>query len=56
MKGAAFIPAPNEHLKGLVRVNRDLVASVQKCRPKKDGTLDMDATVIHTEKEDALFS
>jgi len=56
IQGKAFIPAPNEHLRGLVKVNRDLVASVQTHRPKKDATLDMDATVVETEKEDALFS
>jgi Transposase DDE domain group 1 len=55
-KGKAFIPAPNEHLQGLVKVNRDFVASVQKRRPKKDATLDADATLVETQKEDALFS
>ena len=55
-KGKAFIPAPNEHLSGLARVNRDFVASVQKRRPCTDATLDMDATLVATEKADALFS
>jgi hypothetical protein len=55
-KGTAFIPVPNEHLRGLVRINRDLVASIQKYRPKTEATLDMDATLIETQKEDALFS
>jgi hypothetical protein len=55
-KGTAFIPAPNQYLKGLVKVNRDFVASVQKHRPKTEATLDMDATLIETQKEDALFS
>ena len=55
-KGKAFIPAPNEHLQGLMRVNRDFVASVQKHRPKTEATLDMDATLVETQKEDALFS
>jgi hypothetical protein len=55
-KGKAFIPAPNEHLQGLIRVNRDLVASIQRCRPKKEATLDADATVAETQKEEALFS
>lgn len=54
-KGKAFIPLPNEHLSGLARVNRDVVASVQKCHPSTDATLDMDATLVATEKEDALF-
>jgi hypothetical protein len=55
-KGTAFIPAPNEHLQRLVRVNRDLVASIQKRRPKTEATLDGDATLAETQKEDALFS
>jgi hypothetical protein len=55
-KGKAHIPAPNEHLQGLMRVNRGFVASVQKHRPKTEATLDGDATLVHTQKEDALFS
>jgi Transposase DDE domain group 1 len=55
-KGKAFIPAPNQHVQGLVRVNRDLVASVQKRRPKMEATLDGDATLVETQKEDSLFS
>jgi len=55
-KGTAFIPAPNEHLQGLMRINRDLVASIQKHRPKTEATLDGDATLAETQKEDALFS
>src|SRR5208337_25525 len=45
-KGKAFVPALNEHLQGLVRINRDLIGSVQKHRPKTEATLDMDATLI----------
>ncbi len=55
-KGTAFIPAPNEHVQGLMKVNRDLVASIQKHRPKTEATLDTDATLAETQKEDALFS
>jgi hypothetical protein len=55
-KGKAFIPAPNQHLSGLINVNRDFVASVQKHRHSPDATLDMDATLVATEKADALFS
>jgi len=49
-KGKAFIPAPNEHLQGLVQINRDFVASVQRRHPRAE------ATLVHTQKEDALFS
>jgi hypothetical protein len=55
-KGKAFIPASDEHLQGLVRVNRDLVTSIQRHHPHKNATLDMDATLVETQKEDALFS
>jgi hypothetical protein len=55
-KGRAFIPAPNQHLSGLIKVNRDFVASVQKRHPRTEATLDMDATLVETQKEDALFS
>jgi hypothetical protein len=55
-KGKAFIPAPNEHLSGLIKVNRDFVASVQKRHTRTEATLDMDATLVATQKEDALFS
>ncbi len=56
VKGTAFIPAPNGHLQGLTRVNRDLIASVQKHRSKTEATLDTDATLAETQKEDAFFS
>lgn len=52
----AFIPAPNTALRGLGRVNRDLIAFVQKGDPKKTATLDMDATLVETEKDEALYS
>ena len=55
-KGKAFIPAANQYLEGLTRVNRDFVASVQRRHPRAEATLDMDATLVHTQKEDALFS
>jgi len=52
--GRAFIPAPNRHLRGLSLVNRELVASVQLHRPKPVATLDTDATLVETNKEEAL--
>jgi len=55
-KGKAFIPLANEHLRGLMKVNRDFIASVQRHDSRTEATLDMDATVIATQKEDALFS
>lgn len=52
----AFIPAPNENLRGLMKVHRDLVAFIQQRSPQKEATLDVDATLIETHKSDALYS
>jgi len=43
-------------LLGLRKVNRDLVASVQTHRLGTEATLDRDATLVATQKEDALSS
>ena len=40
-RGKAFIPSPNGYLQGLIKVNRDFVASVQQHRPTTEATLDM---------------
>lgn len=53
--GTAFIPAPNEHLRALGRVNRDFVAFVQNRSPKSEATLDMDATLVESTKDQALW-
>jgi len=55
-KGKAFIPAPNEHLQGLRKANRDFVACIQKRHSEKEATLDTDATLVETQKKEALFS
>jgi hypothetical protein len=51
----AFIPAAGEHLRGLARVNVDVVLFVQRHSPHKHATLDQDATLVATHKADALF-
>jgi len=53
--GKAFIPAPNDHLRGLARVNRDLISSFQRCEPSEIATLDIDATLVEANKQDALY-
>jgi hypothetical protein len=53
--GKAFIPAPNRHLDGLMRVNGDVVKFIQSRRPEKIATLDQDATLVETAKRDALY-
>ena len=55
-RGKAFIPAPNEHLEGLGKANRDFVACIQKRHPEREATLDTDATLVETQKREALFS
>jgi hypothetical protein len=55
LQGRAFIPQSAVPT-GLSSVNRDLVASLQRVRPQATATLDMDATLIATQKKEALFS
>jgi hypothetical protein len=53
--GRAFIPASNEHLRGLVKVNGDFLAFLQKNNPHETATLDMDATLVEANKTDSLY-
>ena len=54
-EGKAFVPAANEALQGLAKVIGGLAAFVQKQHPVSIATLDMDATLIETFKEAALY-
>jgi hypothetical protein len=54
--GKAYIPAPNEALKALALVNPELLRFAQKHSPQSQATLDMDASIVETSKQDALFS
>jgi hypothetical protein len=54
--GKAFIPVPNTHLRGLVKVNGDMVRFLQVHNPQEVATLDQDATLVETSKRDALYS
>lgn len=56
IEGKAFIPVPNENLRGLLRVNSDMVAFIQGRNPQKVATLDQDATLVKTAKREALYS
>jgi len=51
--GKAFIPVANQHLQGLPKVNGDLVGFTQRHTPSETATLDMDATLTETFKEEA---
>ena len=52
----AFIPSPTDALLGLRRVNADLVSFVQRHSRHEQATLDMDATLVETHKQQALYS
>ena len=52
----AFIPAATGALLGLRKVNADMVGFVQSHARHKQATLDMDATVVETHKQQALYS
>jgi hypothetical protein len=56
IEGKAAIPPLTELLSALERINADLVAAIQKRDPLDSATLDMDATLIETLKQNALFS
>ena len=51
----AFIPASNDALGGLGKVNADMVDFVQSHTAQTQATLDMDATLIETHKSEALY-
>jgi hypothetical protein len=53
--GRAFIPAPNEHLRTLGRVNEDFFRFVQRKSPQREATLDQDTSLIATYKAGALY-
>jgi hypothetical protein len=54
--GKAYIPAPNAALQALYRVNSDLLRFAQRHSPQSEATLNMDASIVETSKQDALFS
>ena len=53
--GKAFIPVANEHLRGFVEVMKVFLSFMQKHGRQEVATLDMDATLVETQKADALF-
>ena len=53
--GKAFIPESKEALKGLCQVNKGLVAFAQNNCREETATLDMDATLVETDKSDAFW-
>ena len=55
IKKKAFIPEAKENLKGLSKVNADFTSFVQCCSKSKKATLDMDNTLVETNKKEALL-
>ncbi len=53
--GKAFIPAANAHLNSLVCINNDLASFANFQGTENMATLDMDATLIASGKESALY-
>jgi hypothetical protein len=54
-KQIAYIPEETEALAGLGRVNRDLIQElVRRCPEQRMATVDMDATIIESRKQEAL--
>jgi len=53
--GKAYIPVANEYLRGFAKVNGVFLSFVQKHNPQKTATLDMDATLVETNKSEALY-
>jgi len=54
-KNKSYIQKPNELLKGLMTVQRQLVAAVQSRSMQTEATLDQDATLVETLKDEALY-
>lgn len=55
-EGKAVIPPLTELLSTLERVHTDLVTAIHRHNPVECATLDMDATLVHTQKKESLFS
>jgi len=53
--GKAFIAQPNSNLQGLRYVNRDFVSFVQSRSPQRVATIDLEATLVETQKQEALY-
>jgi len=53
--GKAFIPKPNKKLHNIQIVNTVLLAFAQLKNPQRTATLDMDATLVETQKRQSLF-
>jgi hypothetical protein len=53
--GSAVIPEPSTHTQGFAQVNKDVLSFMQRCRRQPVATLDMDATLVSSQKTEALY-
>ncbi|MEK7280963.1 MAG: IS1380 family transposase [Chloroflexota bacterium] len=56
VEGQAFIPRKNEHLVGLGKVNKRLTVEVARHAGMREATLDIDAALVETHKDEARYS
>ena len=56
VKGKSFIPAANGHLRAFSRINGELIGFEEVGKTEDTATLDMDATITETRKDNALYS
>ena len=54
-KGTAFIPEPNEHLRGFGLISADMAGFANRQSAQETATLDMDATLSATNKAEAFY-
>ena len=54
--GKCYIPKVNNHLFGLNRLMPHLLGFMQLNRPVETATLDLDATIVESNKSEALYS
>ena len=52
----SFIPLPNTFLSGLCGVNQSMLEFLQLHNPQTVATIDMDATIVASQKSEALYS
>lgn len=55
-QGKSFIPAPNEHLRGMYELSFGVNAFAQSRNPERRATLDIDAVLLDTCKKEAFYS
>lgn len=56
VEGKAFIPLSNNNLIKFSRINSGIVKFVQRINPQSLATLDIDATIVATNKQSALYT